>query len=221
MASPSQPPLAAAPEPAPAPPAFAAAAPVGAPVALDGGCGPERTVPAVRAFYAALNKGDVEGLLALMAEDVEWDCFDLPTSAQKARAAGVWRTAPPAAVPPRCLREAARLPPCCLPPPPAWNQRCGGLSLCEPATVVALDRRSHRCRSAQAGVPWLRAARGRAGMRAYIRGGAAGGLDGSRLSAFAPEKARQGARSWERVCEGRRDALLRTNGAQGRMPGGK
>lgn len=42
-------------------------------------------VAAVHAFYAAINRGDGDALAALLAEDVEWDCFEMPTSAQKVR----------------------------------------------------------------------------------------------------------------------------------------
>ncbi|KAL4428074.1 hypothetical protein ABPG75_002163 [Micractinium tetrahymenae] len=52
--------------------------------AATAGAARERNVAAVHAFYAAINSGDAEALLAVLAEDVEWDCFSLPTSAQRA-----------------------------------------------------------------------------------------------------------------------------------------
>ena len=74
-------------------PGAAAPPPASVPThASVGGCGPAHTVPAVRAFYAAIVDRNLDALLALLAKDVEWDCFGLPTSAQKARHA----RAPPA-----------------------------------------------------------------------------------------------------------------------------
>lgn len=39
---------------------------------------------AVRAFYDFLNAKDAEGLYGLLAENIEWDCNEIATSAQKA-----------------------------------------------------------------------------------------------------------------------------------------
>ena len=38
---------------------------------------------AVRAFYDFLNAKDAEGLYGLLAENIEWDCNEIATSAQK------------------------------------------------------------------------------------------------------------------------------------------
>ena len=76
-----------------------------------------------------------------------------------------------------------------MPLSPVWHQQLR--LLCEPPSRVATALSATPLSApSQAGVPWLQAARGREGMRAYIRGGAAGGLDGSRLATFTPKKAR-------------------------------
>ncbi|PRW32625.1 cytochrome p450 isoform A [Chlorella sorokiniana] len=56
--------------------------------AENGAGGGSKCVAVVHAFYAAINRGDGDALGAVLAEDVEWDCFELPTSAQKIVAQG-------------------------------------------------------------------------------------------------------------------------------------
>ncbi len=62
-----------------------------------GSGGSSQCVAAMHSFYAAINSGDSEALCALLAPNVEWDCFELPTSAQKVPPAVPCRRLPPVA----------------------------------------------------------------------------------------------------------------------------
>ena len=151
--------------------------------AEGGSCGAasgSQCVAAVHAFYAAISRGDGDALAALLAEDVEWDCFEMPTSAQKVCQLRRRRRRR------RRRRSKAAQAAAAAPLPTNWD--ASGLS----CTVCFAKWRAMPASTRQADVPWLRAVHGR---EAVLRnhGIFLALLDGKALASspgFKPKQAR-------------------------------